>query len=98
VAEVLVENHRMVYLIVDAGLTCRTRTDGLESEIVIQLDQDDWYLSAVGERAGPRRVEPRGRPAADVGGGGRRGRAPGSVGHAVLHKLVDGGYPARCRR
>ena len=41
VAEVLVENQRMIRLIADAGLTYRTRTDGSESALMIQLDQDD---------------------------------------------------------
>jgi hypothetical protein len=50
VAEVLVENQRMIRLIADAGLTYRTRTDGSESALMIQLDQDDRYLCAVGER------------------------------------------------
>jgi acyl-CoA synthetase (NDP forming)/GNAT superfamily N-acetyltransferase len=93
VAEVLVENHRMIHVIADAGLTYRTRTDGAESEIVIELDQDDRYLSVVGERERVSDVASLAavlRPASVVVIGA--GRAPGSVGHAVLRKLVDGGY------
>ena len=93
VAEVLAENQRMIHVIADAGLTYRTRTEGPESEIVILLDQDDRYLSAVGERERVSDVASLAavlRPAsvAVVGAG----RAPGSVGHAVLRNLVDGGY------
>jgi acyl-CoA synthetase (NDP forming)/GNAT superfamily N-acetyltransferase len=93
VAEVLAENQRMLHLIADAGLTYRTRTDGPESEIVILLDEDDRYLSAVGERERVSDVASLAavlRPASVVVVGA--GRAPGSVGHAVLRKLVDGGY------
>jgi succinyl-CoA synthetase alpha subunit/GNAT superfamily N-acetyltransferase len=93
VAEVLVENHQMIHLIAAAGLTYRTSTDGPENEIVIMLDQDDRYLSAVGERERVSDVASLAavlRPASVVVVGA--GRAPGSVGHAVLRKLLDGGY------
>lgn len=85
VAEVLAENRRMIHVIADAGLIYRTRTDGSESEIVILLDQDDRYLSAVGERERVAEVASLAavlRPTSVVVVGA--GRAPGSVGHAVL--------------
>lgn len=93
VAEVLTQNQRMIHVIADAGLTYRTHTDGPESDIVILLDEDDRYLSAVSERERVSDVASLAavlRPAsvAVVGAG----REPGSVGHAVLRKLVDGGY------
>jgi acyl-CoA synthetase (NDP forming)/GNAT superfamily N-acetyltransferase len=93
VAEVLAENHRMIHLIADAGLTYRTRMDGPEREIVILLDEDERYLSVVGERERIADVASLAavlRPASVVVVGA--GRTPGSVGHAVLRKLVDGGY------
>jgi predicted CoA-binding protein/GNAT superfamily N-acetyltransferase len=93
VAEVLAENQRTIHMIADAGLSYRMHTDGPEIEIVILLDQDDRYLSAVGERERVSDVASLAamlRPAsvAVVGAG----RASGSIGHAVLRKLVDGGY------
>jgi RimJ/RimL family protein N-acetyltransferase len=94
VAEVLSENQRMIHVIAEAGLTYRMRTEGPESEIVILLDQDDRYLSAVGERERVSDVASLAavlRPASVVVVGA--GRAPGSVGHAVLRRLVDGGHP-----
>jgi len=93
VAEVLAQNQRMIHMIADAGLTYRMHTDGPESELVILLDEDDRYLAAVSERDRVSDVASLAavlRPAsvAVVGAG----REPGSVGHAVLRKLVDGGY------
>ena len=91
VAEVLAENRRMIGVIADAGLTYRTHSAGPESEIVILLDQDDRYLTAVGERERVSDVASLAavlRPASvTVIGAGRK---PGSVGHAVLCKLADG--------
>ena len=93
VADVLAENRRMIGVIADAGLTYRTHSDGPEREIVILLDQDDRYLTAVGERERVSDVASLAavlRPASvTVVGAGRK---PGSVGHAVLRKLADGGY------
>lgn len=96
VAEVLAENNRMIQVFLDAGLAYRITTDGPERRVEISLTEDEAFAAAVDERDRvadvaslanllcPQRIV--------VVGAGRR---PGSVGHAVLRNLLDGGYTGR---
>jgi GNAT superfamily N-acetyltransferase len=46
VAEVLIQDHRVIHVIADAGLTYRTHTDGPEHAVVIPLYGDDRCSSS----------------------------------------------------
>jgi len=94
VAEVLAENVAMLRVFADLGLRHRTvQGGGAERRVEILLDPDDDYADAVRDRERVADVASLAavlRPARIVVVGA--GRRPGSVGHAVLRNLVDGGY------
>jgi acyl-CoA synthetase (NDP forming)/GNAT superfamily N-acetyltransferase len=96
VAEVLTENNRMIQVFIDAGLPYRITTDGPERHVEIVLTEDETFAAAVDERdrvADVASLSKLLRPASIVVVGA--GRRPGSVGHAVLANLLDGGYAGR---
>ncbi|MFL6123174.1 GNAT family N-acetyltransferase [Actinophytocola sp.] len=96
VAEVLAENHRMIRVFADAGLPYRMTTDGPERHVEISLTEDEAFAAAVDERDRVADVASLAkvlRPASVVVVGA--GRRPGSVGHAVLRNLLDGGFTGR---
>ncbi|MEU7580122.1 GNAT family N-acetyltransferase [Streptomyces sp. NPDC041068] len=95
-ADALAENHEVLKVFADLGLRTARRFDGPEVRCVIQLAQDETYLTAVEARGGAADVaslEPllRPRSIAVVGAG----RKAGSVGRAVLRNLRTGGFPRR---
>jgi predicted CoA-binding protein/GNAT superfamily N-acetyltransferase len=96
VAEVLVENQRMIRVFVDAGLPYRMSSMGPERHVEISLIEDERFAAAVDERDRVADVASLAnllRPGSiAVVGAGRR---PGTVGHAVLRNLLDGGYAGR---
>lgn len=96
VAEVLTENTRMLRVLRDCGLPCRTDYDGSVTNVELTLDEVEPYLDAMAERERVADVASLAavlRPAsvAVVGAG----RAPNSVGHAVLRNILAGGYQGR---
>jgi acyl-CoA synthetase (NDP forming)/GNAT superfamily N-acetyltransferase len=96
VAEVLTENNRMIKVFADAGLPHRITADGPERHVEISLTEDETFAAAVDERdrvADVASLSTLLRPASIVVVGA--GRRPGSVGHAVLRNLLDGGYAGR---
>ncbi|MTD54593.1 bifunctional acetate--CoA ligase family protein/GNAT family N-acetyltransferase [Amycolatopsis pithecellobii] len=91
--EVLAGNSKMVRVFADLGLPYRMTPDGPERQFVLVLEPGEDYWSALAERervadvASLRAVL---RPASvAVIGASRRA---GSVGHAVLRNLLDGGF------
>ncbi|MFH8491247.1 bifunctional acetate--CoA ligase family protein/GNAT family N-acetyltransferase [Streptomyces longisporoflavus] len=92
-ADALAENHEVLRVFADLGLRTARRFDGPEVRCVIQLEEDENYLTAVEERgsaAGVASLQPLLRPGsiAVVGAG----RKAGSVGRAVLRNLRTGGF------
>ncbi|WP_406835183.1 GNAT family N-acetyltransferase [Streptomyces sp. AHU1] len=95
-ADALSENHEVLRLFADLGLTTSRRFEGPEVRCTIHLDEDDTYLSAVearGRAADVASLLPLLRPSAVAVVGA--GRTPGSVGRAVLHHLRSGGFKHR---
>jgi acyl-CoA synthetase (NDP forming)/GNAT superfamily N-acetyltransferase len=93
VAEVLAENRRMIQVFLDAGMANQISVDGPERHVEISLDTDERFAAAVDERDRVADVASLAtvlRPASIVVVGA--GRSPGSIGHAVLRNLLDGGY------
>lgn len=93
VAEVLVENSRMIKVFADAGLPFRISTMDPERHVEISLTEDEHFAAAVDERdrvADVASLTNLLRPKSIVVVGA--GRRPGSVGHAVLRNLLDGGF------
>ncbi|MFD7663825.1 GNAT family N-acetyltransferase [Streptomyces sp. NPDC059788] len=95
-ADALTENHLMLKVISDLGLRTARRFDGPEVHCTIELAEDEPYLSAVearGRTAGVASLQPLLRPAsvAVVGAG----RAPSSVGRALLGNLRAHGFTGR---
>ncbi|MGY1734977.1 GNAT family N-acetyltransferase [Geodermatophilus sp. SYSU D00684] len=94
VAEVLAENGPMLRVLTDLGLAVRRRSEGPVVHVEVTLHADARYREAAEDRhrqaaaAGLRAVL-RPRAVAVVGAG----RAPGSVGRAVLRSLREGGFP-----
>lgn len=96
VAEVLAENHRMIQVFLDAGLPFRMSTMGSERHVEISLTGDERFAAAVDERDRVADVASLAnllRPESIVVVGA--GRRAGSVGHAVLRNLLDGGFTGR---
>ena len=96
VGEVLAENVRMLQVFSDLGLPFRTDVTGPELEFVISLDTCESYLDALTAREGAAdAVSLRAvlNPASVVVVGASRGS--GSIGHAVLRNIIDGGYRGR---
>lgn len=96
VAEVLAENRRMIQVFTDAGMPYQISSTGPERHVEISLTEDETFAAAVDERdrvadvaSLTKVLRPNGIA---VVGAGRR---PGSVGHAVLRNLLDGGYTGR---
>jgi acyl-CoA synthetase (NDP forming)/GNAT superfamily N-acetyltransferase len=93
VAEVLAENRRMIQVFADAGMAYRMDTMGPERHVELSLTEDERFAAAVDERERVSDIASLAavlRPASVVVVGA--GRRPGSVGHAVLRNLVDGGF------
>ncbi|MGW6530351.1 bifunctional acetate--CoA ligase family protein/GNAT family N-acetyltransferase [Streptomyces venezuelae] len=92
-ADALAENHEVLKVFADLGLRTTRHFAGPELRCVIQLAEDETYLTAVEARgltADVASLEPLLRPhSIAVVGAGRR---PGSVGRAVLRNLRTGGF------
>ncbi|MPZ78974.1 MAG: GNAT family N-acetyltransferase [Actinophytocola sp.] len=96
VAEVLAENRRMIQVFADTGLPYRMSTLEPERHVEISLTADERFAAAVDERDRVADVASLAnilRPKGIVVVGA--GRRPGSVGHAVLRNLIDGGFTGR---
>ncbi|MFA3872608.1 GNAT family N-acetyltransferase [Streptomyces sp. MMCC 100] len=95
-ADALSENHEVLRLFADLGLAATRRFDGPEVHCVIDLHEDETYLTASearGRAADVASLEPLLKPRSiAVVGAGRR---PGSVGRALLHHLHEGGFTGR---
>ncbi|WP_055569254.1 bifunctional GNAT family N-acetyltransferase/acetate--CoA ligase family protein [Streptomyces atriruber] len=92
-ADALAENHEVLKVFADLGLRTTRHFDGPELRCVIQLAENETYLTAVEARglaADVASLEPLLRPQsiAVVGAG----RKPGSVGRAVLRNLCTGSF------
>ncbi|WP_236794269.1 bifunctional GNAT family N-acetyltransferase/acetate--CoA ligase family protein [Amycolatopsis sp. GM8] len=94
--EVLAENTRMVRVFADLGLPYRMSPGGPERQFVLVLEPGENYWTALAERervadvASLRSVlQP--ESVAVIGAS----RYPGSIGHAVLRNLLDGGFPGK---
>lgn len=93
VADVLAENAGMLRVFHDFGLPCRVESSGPEIHLVLPLDPDDCYLDTVTDREVRADVASltrllRPRSVAVVGAG----RAAGTVGHAILQRLIEAGF------
>jgi predicted CoA-binding protein len=93
VAEVLAENSRITQLYTDCGLPVSVTHEGNALHVVAQLDPDENYLDAVAERE--RRADVASlramlcpRVVAVIGAS----RREGSMGHAILRRIVEGGF------
>ncbi|HZC41241.1 MAG TPA: GNAT family N-acetyltransferase, partial [Streptosporangiaceae bacterium] len=101
-ASVLAENGEMLKVFADAGLHARRGLAGGVFELSFDLPRDDadpsWepYLAAVDRRdsrADVASLRPLLRPdSVAVVGASRR---PGTVGRAILHNIITGGYAGR---
>ncbi|MFC0432077.1 bifunctional GNAT family N-acetyltransferase/acetate--CoA ligase family protein [Kutzneria buriramensis] len=96
VADVLAENTGMLRVFHDFGLPCQVDSNGSEVRVVLPLDPDDRYLDTVTDRevhadiaSLTRLLRP--RSLAVVGAG----RTAGTIGHAILGRLVDAGFSGR---
>ncbi|GGS26276.1 acyl-CoA synthetase [Streptomyces aureoverticillatus] len=95
-ADALAENHEVLKVFADLGLSTARHFDGTEVRCVVQLAQSDSYLTSVdfrGRTAGVASLRPLLRPESVVVIGA--GRKPGSVGRAVLRNLCTGGFTGR---
>ncbi|MET9295837.1 GNAT family N-acetyltransferase [Streptomyces sp. NPDC003077] len=95
-ADALTENRPMLQVIADLGLRTARRFDGPEVHCTIELTEDERYLTAVdtrGRAADVASLVPllRPRSVAVVGAG----RAPSSVGHALLANILRQGFTGR---
>ncbi|WP_151478303.1 bifunctional acetate--CoA ligase family protein/GNAT family N-acetyltransferase [Streptomyces albicerus] len=95
-ADALADNHAVVKVFADLGLTTARRFDGGEIHCTVRLEQDEHYLTALDERgrtADTASLRPLLRPSsiAVVGAGTR----PGSVGRAVLKNIRRAGFSGR---
>jgi acyl-CoA synthetase (NDP forming)/GNAT superfamily N-acetyltransferase len=93
VADVLAENARMWQVITDSGLPVSRRVDGGQVHIELDLTPAEGYLAALAEREERADVASltavlAPRSIVVIGAG----RAPQSVGHAVLASLVRSGF------
>jgi acyl-CoA synthetase (NDP forming)/GNAT superfamily N-acetyltransferase len=102
VAPVLSENAEMLRVLADAGLSARRQAEGGVTEFACDLPHSGsdprWepYLEAVGRREGHADVASlrhvfRPDSVAVVGAS----RRPGTVGRAILHNIVTGGYQGK---
>ncbi|MFF9896231.1 GNAT family N-acetyltransferase [Streptomyces longispororuber] len=95
-ADALAENHEVLKVFTDLGLRTARHFAGTEVHCVVHLDQNDAYLTSVearGRTAGVASLRPllRPRSVAVIGAGSK----PGSVGRAILRKLLTGGFDGR---
>ncbi|MFD5216050.1 bifunctional acetate--CoA ligase family protein/GNAT family N-acetyltransferase [Streptomyces tendae] len=95
-ADALSDNHEVLRLFADLGLTVIRHFDGPEAHCTIDLHVDETYLTASearGRTADVASLEPLLKPRSiAVVGAGRR---PGSVGRALLHHLHEDGFTGR---
>ncbi|CCH32899.1 GNAT family N-acetyltransferase [Actinosynnema sp. NPDC047251] len=96
VADVLATSVRMLRVFADLGLVGRSTPDSEVVHVDLGLEPGDSYLDAVTDRElaaelASLRAVLKPSSIAVVGAG----RSPGSVGHAVLRNLVDGGFTGR---
>ncbi|KYK13620.1 MULTISPECIES: GNAT family N-acetyltransferase [Streptomyces] len=95
-AGALSDNHEVLRLFADLGLTATRHFDGPEVHCAIDLHVDETYLTASearGRTADVASLEPLLKPRSiAVVGAGRR---PGSVGRALLHHLHEDGFTGR---
>ncbi|MFD7445663.1 GNAT family N-acetyltransferase [Streptomyces sp. NPDC059909] len=95
-ADALSENHEVLKVFADLGLSVTRHFDGPEVHCTVRLDEDESYLSAVetrGRTADVASLRPLLRPRSVVVVG--PGRRPGSVGRAILRHLQAGGFTGR---
>jgi acyl-CoA synthetase (NDP forming)/GNAT superfamily N-acetyltransferase len=96
VAEVLAENHRMVEVFWNCGLTVSVHYDGPVVHVSMPLELDERYLDAVTERE--RRADSASLRSVltphvvAVIGASRR---EDSIGHAILRRIGEGGFTGR---
>ncbi|MEY9490932.1 acyl-CoA synthetase (NDP forming)/GNAT superfamily N-acetyltransferase [Streptomyces calvus] len=95
-ADALAENHEVLKVFHDLGLRATRHFEGPEVRCLVDLTEDETYLSAVdtrGRLADVVSLRPLLRPrSVAVVGAGRR---PGSVGRAILRNIRGGGFPGR---
>ncbi|MFF4469705.1 GNAT family N-acetyltransferase [Streptomyces sp. NPDC001599] len=95
-ADALSDNHEVLRLFADLGLTVIRHFDGPEAHCTIDLHVDETYLTASearGRTADVASLEPLLKPRSiAVVGAGRR---PASVGRALLHHLHEDGFTGR---
>ncbi|QDQ09439.1 bifunctional GNAT family N-acetyltransferase/acetate--CoA ligase family protein [Streptomyces spectabilis] len=95
-ADALAQNHEVLKVFADLGLSTARRFEGNEVRCVVQLDQTEAYLASVearGRTADVASLRPLLRPESVVVIGA--GSKPGSVGRAVLRNLRTGGFQGR---
>ncbi|MFF8594568.1 GNAT family N-acetyltransferase [Streptomyces sp. NPDC015220] len=95
-ADALAENLDVLRVFHDLGLRVTRRYDGPEVHCVVELTEDETYLSAVdtrGRRADVVSMRPLLRPRSVVVIGA--GRRPGSVGRAILRNILTGAFTGR---
>ncbi|MBJ3812655.1 GNAT family N-acetyltransferase [Streptomyces flavofungini] len=95
-ADALAENHEVLKVFADLGLSTARRFDGAVVQCVVQLAPSDSYLASVelrGRTADVASLRPLLRPESVVVIGA--GRKPGSVGRAVLRNLCTGSFTGR---
>ncbi|WP_030681147.1 bifunctional GNAT family N-acetyltransferase/acetate--CoA ligase family protein [Streptomyces sp. NRRL B-1347] len=95
-ADALAENHEVLKVFADLGLSTARHFEGSEVRCVVQLDQTDAYLTSVearGRTADVASLHPLLRPESVVVVGA--GSKPGSVGRAVLRNLRTGSFQGR---
>ncbi|WNM32145.1 GNAT family N-acetyltransferase [Streptomyces sp. Li-HN-5-11] len=95
-ADALCENHDVLKVFHDLGLRVTRHFEGPEVRCIVELTEDERYLSAVEARARVADVislQPLLRPGtvAVIGAG----RTPGSVGRAILRNIATGSYTGR---
>ena len=93
VAEVLAANGPMLQVMRDLGFAATSHTESGETHVEFSLDVADPVVSAISAReqsAGIASLWPLLAPRSLVVIGA--GQRPGSVGHEVLHNVLDGGF------
>ncbi len=95
-ADALAENLDVLRVFHDLGLRVRRQYDGPEVHCLVELTEDEAYLSAVdtrGRLADVVSLRPLLRPGSVVVIGA--GRKPGSVGRAILRNILTGSFAGR---
>ncbi|WP_405910438.1 GNAT family N-acetyltransferase [Streptomyces sp. NBC_00828] len=95
-ARALAENHEVLRVFTDLGLRVTRQFDGPEAYCLVELFEDETYLSAVDARgrvADVVSLRPLLRPRSVVVIGA--GRKPGSVGRAILRNISTGSFTGR---